>query len=79
MAAKFAIEKANVMVEFYAGIGVKYELIIDKGNLTVAAVHLGGNLLFVTTPETVLSGELFGKVTVLNISAGFKMETSIKM
>ena len=69
--------------EMYAGVGIDYQALVN-GSITVAAVHLGGNLLFLSEPYAIpeqnivagtsLSGSLYGKVSVLGCKFGFNLE-----
>ncbi|MFT3738789.1 MAG: hypothetical protein QM786_08515 [Breznakibacter sp.] len=69
----FAIEEAHVWLDIYAGIGVKYKTFLGGGNLTIAAINIGGEVLFRTTPKTYFKGNLHGRVVVFNIGVGFGM------
>ncbi len=76
----FAIQRARVYIDIYAGIGVDYKLppLYKKINtFTIAAVNLGGELLFETAPTTHLYGEVHGSITILNIKAGVSLEADI--
>jgi hypothetical protein len=71
---KFGVEEAHVWLDIYAGIGVKYQFLFSSGNLTIAAINLGGEVLFRTIPKTYIMGELHGRVTVFNIGVGFSLK-----
>jgi hypothetical protein len=75
---QFEVEEAHVWVDIYVGIGVKYKCTFSNGNLTIASVNVGGELLFTTIPETKLTGEAHGKITVLNQSFGFDLKVKQK-
>jgi hypothetical protein len=57
---------------------------VKRGSFTIAAIHLGGDLLFISEPydipeegikaESSISGKLYGKVTVLGCGFGFNMD-----
>jgi len=78
------VNRAHIYADVFAGVGVEYKTLAVDGNFTVAAVHLGGNLLFISEPfnipeqnikaETSISGKLSGKVTVLGCNFGFNMD-----
>jgi hypothetical protein len=78
------VNHAHVFTEIYAGVGIDYKLLFKSGSFTVASVHLGGDLLFISEPydipaenikaESSISGKLFGKVTVLGCGFGFNLE-----
>ncbi|MFW6145454.1 MAG: hypothetical protein ACOC4Y_01515, partial [bacterium] len=71
---QFDIEKTHVWVDIYVGVGVKYKCTFSNGNMTIAAVNVGGELLFTTIPKTKLTGEAHGKITVLNQSFSFNLD-----
>lgn len=71
---KFGIEEAHVWIDIYAGIGVKYDTFFSSGNLTIAAINMGGEVLFRTIPKTYIMGEMHGHVTVFNIGVGFSLK-----
>lgn len=70
----FAIQEAHVWIDIYAGVGIKYEFLVTSGNLTIAAVNLGGEVLFTTIPKPYIEGKMYGKVTVFDVSVGFDMD-----
>ena len=73
----FAIGEAHVWIDMYVGVGVKTEC-VSKKNFTIASVSIGGDLLFVTIPETVLSGSAYGEITILGMDIGFDLEVEKK-
>lgn len=70
----FEIPEAHVWIELYAGIGVKYKFLFSSGNLTIASVNVGGEVMFSTTPDAYIEGKIKGKVTVFNVGVGFKLD-----
>ena len=76
---QFGIPEAKVWVDFYAGIGVKYETLIKSGNKTIASVNLGGELGFATIPETRLFGKIYGRVQIWEFNVGFDMNVDKKL
>jgi hypothetical protein len=75
----FKIAEASIWLDMYAGIGVKYDFCLDSGNLTIASVGLGGNLKYVSDPESVISGRMYGKVKVLGVGFGVDFGASVKL
>ena len=77
----FKVQKARVYMDLYVGVGVDYKtppLYMKKRTFEIAAINLGGTLDFELEPETHLYGEVHGRVTVLGVSAGVKMEADLK-
>lgn len=70
---QFGIDEAHVWVDIYVGLGVKYKCAATNGNLTIAAVNVGGELLFATIPKTKLTGKAKGNITVLNQNFNFNL------
>jgi hypothetical protein len=78
------VNRAHIFAEMYAGVGIDYKLLVKSGSFTIASVHLGGDLLFISEPEDIpaenikaessISGKLFGKVTVIGCGFGFNLE-----
>ena len=78
------VNRAYIFTEIYAGVGIDYSALLASGSFTVASVHLGGSLLFISEPfdipaegikaESSISGKLFGKVTVLGCGFGFNLD-----
>ena len=73
------IAEASVWLDVYAGVGVDYKTLMTDGSFTIAAVGLGGSLRYVADPESIISGTLHGKVTVLGVGFGVDFATSLKL
>jgi hypothetical protein len=74
---KFGVQKARVFIDIGAGVGIDWKTLGKSGSFTIAAVNLGGGLEFATMPEAYLRGEVHGSITILNITAGLKLEANI--
>jgi hypothetical protein len=75
----FKIAEASIWLDVYAGVGVDYKTWIKDGRLTIAAVGLGGALKYVAEPESIISGKLYGKVTVLGVGFGVDFGASLQL
>ncbi|MDA3954945.1 MAG: hypothetical protein PF485_14960 [Bacteroidales bacterium] len=69
----FAIGEARVWIDLYVGVGVDSKCISSK-SFTIAAIAIGGELMFQTIPETRLQGSAYGRVTLLGMTIGFDLE-----
>lgn len=69
----FAIGEARVWIDLYVGVGVDSKCVRSK-SFTIAAIAVGGELMFQTIPETRLSGSAYGRVTLLGMTVGFDLE-----
>ena len=69
----FAIGEARVWIDLYVGVGVDSKCIRSK-SFTIAAIAIGGELMFQTIPETRLQGSAYGRVTLLGMTVGFDLE-----
>jgi hypothetical protein len=75
----FKISEASIWLDLYAGVGVDYQALLSSGSLTIASVGLGGALRYVADPESIVSGKLYGKVTVLGVGFGVDFNASVKL
>jgi hypothetical protein len=75
----FRVAEAELWLDLYAGVGVKYNFCVNSGNLTIAEVGLGGALKYVAEPESLISGRLYGKVTVLTVGFDLEFSTTVKL
>jgi hypothetical protein len=73
------IAEASIWLDVYAGVGVEYDFCIKSGDLTIAAVGLGGALKYVSEPASVISGRLYGKVTVLSVGFGVDFNAKVNL
>ena len=73
----FEIAEARVWLDLYVGVGVKTKCVRSR-NMTIAAVAIGGELMFQTIPETVLYGSAYGRITLLGMTVGFDLEVETK-
>lgn len=69
----FAIGEARVWIDLYVGVGVDSKCVRSK-SFTIAAIAIGGELMFQTIPETRLQGSAYGRVTLLGMTVGFDLE-----
>lgn len=69
----FAIGEARVWIDLYVGVGVDSKCVRSK-SFTIAAIAIGGELMFQTIPETRLQGSAYGRVTLLGMTIGFDLE-----
>jgi hypothetical protein len=69
----FAIGEARVWLDLYVGVGVSTKCVREK-EFVIAAVSIGGELMFRTIPETILYGSAYGQITILGMSIGFDLE-----
>ena len=69
----FAIGEAHVWIDLYVGVGVDSKC-VSSNSFTIAAVAVGGELMFQTIPETSLYGSAYGRVTLLGMTVGFDLE-----
>jgi hypothetical protein len=73
------IAEASIWLDMYAGVGVKYDFCVKSGNFIIADVGMGGSFKYVADPESVISGTLSGKVTVLSVGFGVDFNASLKL
>ncbi|NOQ24976.1 MAG: hypothetical protein GQ564_06395 [Bacteroidales bacterium] len=73
----FAIGEARVWLDLYVGVGVTTKCVREK-EFEIAAVSIGGELMFQTIPETLLYGSAYGRIAILGMSIGFDLEVETK-
>ena len=73
----FEIGEARVWLDLYVGVGVSTKCVREK-EFVIAAVSIGGELMFQTIPETVLYGSAYGEITILGMSIGFDLDVETK-
>lgn len=67
----FKINEASIAAWLSANIGIEYETSVGSGSLTIAGVSLSGNLIYKSTPQSELHGNMAGSITVIGYSIGF--------
>ncbi len=74
----FKIKEAAVWLDVLAAVGADWKTPLKSGSITFAGINFGGNLIYVSEPEAVLSGKMYGNVTVLGLKIGVEMEAKKK-
>jgi len=72
------IKEAAVWLDVLMGVGVNYNTPLKNGSLTLARINFGGNLIYVSEPDAILSGMLYGRLTVLGIKINVEMKAEKK-
>ena len=70
------IRDAAVWLDVLVAVGANYRTPIRSGSLEFVNINFGGNLLYVSEPEAVLSGKLYGRLNVLGIRINVEMEAT---
>jgi hypothetical protein len=72
------IKEAAVWLDVVMGVGANYRTPLKNGSITFARINFGGNLLYVSEPDAILSGKLYGRLQVLGIKINVEMQAEKK-